>query len=250
MKAYVIKSLYVSEQTPDSNGNYVRIAGRTGGLISWLLSQMAISPTVELCLKADILTFAEGSLEGFTQYHTPLQNICSTFYGYTKPWKEALVLGAIIGALTFWIACIPGIIIGILYYYLNKTLTIGFTTKSASRPHHINFKRSIIEGQNVDEAAVAEICRIIQGKVEQHLGNKQTGQSSTPTPPFIMPTPEKNNNLNYYYTDAQSQPKGPFSYDELINLEKMGSITLQTNVIVEGSTAWNTWEHIKSEGKR
>ena len=51
--------------------------------------------------------------------------------------------------------------IAILYYALNKTLTVGFTD-SGGRLHEIPFTRSVVEGQVIDEAEASRVCDIIQ----------------------------------------------------------------------------------------
>ncbi|MEO6911532.1 MAG: hypothetical protein ABI158_11495, partial [Edaphobacter sp.] len=48
---------------------------------------------------------------------------------------------------------------------LNKTLTIGFTD-TGGRASEIPFKRSVIEGQVIDEAEAARVCDIVQRLVD------------------------------------------------------------------------------------
>lgn len=164
--AFVIKSWFASS-TPDLEQNYVSISGRAGGLIAWLLNLLGISPTVRLTVRADKIVFQKGSLEGTLNYLTPLENTCSMFYAFKRPLKEALVLGLILGAATFFTFGILGIAIAILYYVLNKTLTIGFTDVGG-RMSEIPFKRSVIEGRVIDEQEAARVCGIIQQLVDTH----------------------------------------------------------------------------------
>lgn len=269
MKAYVIKSWRASD-TSDANGNHVHIVGRTGGLISWLLNLVGISPTVELVATADLVSFKEGSWGGLVRYHTPLQNVCATFYGYTKPWLSALLLGLFLAAATFFLLGIPGLIVGIIYYYLNKTLTVGFSDMGG-RVSHINFKRSVIEGQKIDEGAAMEVCRIIQRLVEERSGMQPSGPSigtqelvetsETPEPTEEPAAPAEAQSTppgtaagqggvtNYFYADVQSQPKGPYSLEQLSALEASGEITADTFVIVEGASEWKTWGVVKAENQ-
>ena len=163
--AFVIKSWSAASE-PDPNGNYVRISGRAGGLISWLLNLLGISPTVSLIVRDDRIIFQKGSLrEGSLNVITPLENTCSTVYAFKRPLLEAVVLGVVLGLLTFFSFGIIGIAIAILYYMLNKTLTVGFTDVSG-RLHEVPFKRSVIEGQVIDEAEAARVCEIIQRLVD------------------------------------------------------------------------------------
>ena len=169
MAAYVIKSWKAQTEPIDDSQTYVRIEGRAGGLLSWLLSLVNISPTVSMVVSSDKITFAEGSLSGSLRYLTPLENICATFYGYTKPWKEAVAIGVVIGLITSFLFGIPGIIAGIIYYFLNKTLTVGYSDMGGLR-NAIHFKRSLIEGQNIDESEAAKVCAIIQNLVDAKRG--------------------------------------------------------------------------------
>lgn len=164
MNAFVIKSWSASGK-PDGDGNYVSINGRAGGVVSWLLNLLDISPTVTLTVRADKITFQKGSLEGSLHFLTPLENTCSMFYALKRPLKEAVIMGIVLGAATFFLLGIPGIAIAILYYLLNKTLTIGFTD-TGGRVSEIPFKRSVIEGQVIDEAEAARVCDIVQGLVD------------------------------------------------------------------------------------
>ena len=252
MSAYVIKSWQASE-TPDANGNYVHITGRTGGLISWIFNLIGISPTVELKVNSDKISFIEGSWSGLVEYHTPVENVCATLYGFTKPWKEAVILGFVLAAATYFLLGIPGILIGIIYYFLNKTLTVGFSDMGG-RVSHINFKRSIIEGHNVDEHSAAEVCRIIQARI-QRLPASSTSKQTPPPPPtparaMVPPPPPKADSARYYYANAKGETKGPFGLGELMALEKSGEIKPETNIIVEGGSEWSTWNTIKTkEGK-
>lgn len=164
MNAFVIKSWSASD-LPDSDGNYVNINGRAGGLVSWMLNLLDISPTVHMTVRADKIVFHKGSLEGSLHFLTPLENTCSMFYALKRPLKEAVVLGIVLGAATFFTFGILGIAIAILYYVLNKTLTIGFTD-TGGRLSEIPFKRSVIEGQAIDEAEAARVCDIVQRLVD------------------------------------------------------------------------------------
>ena len=164
MNAFVIKSWSANDH-PDGDGNYVNINGRAGGLVSWLLNLLGISPTATLTVRTDKITLQTGSLEGSVHLLTPLENTCSMFYGFKRPLKEAVILCVVLGALTFFTFGILGIAIAILYYVLNKTLTIGFTD-TGGRLSQIHFKRSVIEGQVIDEVQAARVCDIVQRLVD------------------------------------------------------------------------------------
>jgi hypothetical protein len=87
------------------------------------------------------------------------------FYAFKRPLKEAVVLGIVLGLATFFSFGLLGIAIAIIYYVLNKTLTIGFTVVGG-RVSEIPFKRSVLEGQTIDEAEAARVCDIVQRLVD------------------------------------------------------------------------------------
>ncbi len=163
--AFVIQTWSASNQ-PDAGGEYVHISGRAGGLIAWLLNLLGISPTIHLIVQKDKIIFRKGSLEGTLNFITPLENTCSTFYAFKRPLKEAIILGIILGAATFFSFGLIGIAIAVLYYVLSKTLTVGFTD-IGGRISEIPFKRSVIEGKALDESEASHVCDVIQKLVEE-----------------------------------------------------------------------------------
>jgi hypothetical protein len=161
MNPYVIKKWQVSETPVDEAQNHIVIEGRAGGFISWLLSLVEISPTVNLEISAERIRFAQGSLAGSSHRIIPLENISSTYYGYTKPWQEALIIGVLLGIPTFGI----GLIVGIVYYFLNKHMTVGFIEVSGVG-NAIAFKRSVIEGVDIDEKQAQRIAELAQKLID------------------------------------------------------------------------------------
>ena len=252
MSVYVTKTWHASDQA-DANGNYIHISGRAGGLISLLFNLLGISPTVELKVSADQISFIQGSWGGLIQYNLPLENVCATLYGYIKPWKEAIILGVVIGVaiaskLGIILGIVIGIVSGIIYYFLNKKLKVGFSDMGG-RASQIVFKRSISEGHNINEQAAADVCRIIQTMVQRMTAYQLARQSSTPASAVSNPPPPSvvENNVKYYYVDDQSKLKGPFSYAEILTLEKTGVVKPDTSVGAEGAKEWSTCSAIKSK---
>ncbi len=159
--AFVITKWSISEVGALQDGNYVYIKGREAGLLSWLLSLVGIDPSVSISVNSKTILFEKGSLAGFDKRVIPIGSVCSTYYGYTKPWQAALVIG---------IALLPagglGLIVGPLYYFLNKTTSFGFIENSGVS-NGIQFKRSVIEGKNLSEKDALKTISIIQSLLEQ-----------------------------------------------------------------------------------
>jgi hypothetical protein len=108
-------------------------------------------------------------LSGFVRRLTTFNHISSSFYGSHKPWKTALaILGAcmFIGSLfrsgwAVFAMLLIGCLIGAAYYFLNRELMIGFNEDSGAQVF-IRFKKSIIEGQEIDEEQLRKIITIVE----------------------------------------------------------------------------------------
>ena len=157
--ALVLKKWHAS-QTPNSNGDYVHLVGRQAGLLAWLLSTMGIDPTTEVQVKDNMIIFTTSSLSGREKRVIPIKSISSAYYGYEKPWKEALMLT--LQLLTFFGL---GLIVGPVYYFLNKKLSVG-VVEISGWAGGFAFKRSVIEGKNIEEKNAYEVIEIIRSRIE------------------------------------------------------------------------------------
>jgi hypothetical protein len=155
----VIKKWYAGNEA-NEEGNFVHLVGREAGLISWLLSLFKIDPTSEVEIKDNLLKFTSSSFAGQEKRIIPMNSLTSAYYGYEKPWKMALILGVVFMPLFFL-----GLIIGPLYYILNKNLTVG-VVEASGWVGAFSFKRSIIEGQNINEEEAYEVIEIIRKLIE------------------------------------------------------------------------------------
>ena len=192
MSTYVIKSWRASDR-PDAQNNFVSITGRREGIASWLLSILGIDPTVSITVSENRIEFAEGSLSGNVRRLIPFSGVCSTLYGYHKPWKKALLVWLLLtpllstgfsllglsvhelhavsdpnSPLTIILSQLLTLIITGIYYFLNISLTIGFVENSGVI-NLIEFKRSVIENKEINEAQVGYVCQVIQYLIEAKL---------------------------------------------------------------------------------
>mgnify|MGYP005865692313 CR=1 FL=1 len=184
MSALVIKEWKASNQPIDSDGNYIKIIGRAGGLISWFLALLTVDPTTSIKVAQDRVEFSSASLSGTAHRMIPIGSVCSTYYGYHKPWKAALLLfflfgflfnmpGAIasagnnagISVMGYLFGIVIAVGIALLYYYLSRTLTLGFVENSGAISA-IKFKRSVIENVDVNEGQARYMCEVTQFLIE------------------------------------------------------------------------------------
>jgi len=188
--ALVIKSWNITSQAA-AGQPYVQIVARKAGLVAYLLSLLGIDATVSFEVTARHVFFGTGSLAGFNRRYVPLNHIASTFYGLSKPWKTtvavivlSLMLGisligvgsratTVIGTLVLF----GGVGIAVAIYFLNKSLTIGFTDVSGLSSG-LAFKTSVIEGQQIDENATEGVIQLIEHLIKPTQG--------APIPPLAM----------------------------------------------------------------
>lgn len=153
--ALVIKEWLINHEAQEDEA-IVSITGRQEGLLSWLLSLVKIDPTTVLKIYHDKIEISQGSFSGNTKISVPANQVSSAYFGYTKPWKYALII-------TFALLPVVGIglILGPLYYIFNKQLELAVIATSGHL-YSINFKRSVIEGQNIGEQDGHNILDIIE----------------------------------------------------------------------------------------
>jgi hypothetical protein len=149
---YVVKSWSIDRKAAPGQP-IVQITGRSPGLLSWILSFMGIEPTVHFVLTDHNIQFAQGSLAGNTRRTIPLSQVSSISHGFVKP-----VWLIIVGILTLGFFGIG--IIFIILYFLNKAISIG-VGDTGGILSELRFKKSVIEGENIDESAAAHVASII-----------------------------------------------------------------------------------------
>lgn len=168
--ALVLKK-WSADTSKDDRGNFVHIVGRDAGLLSWFMSVIGIDAVSEVEAKDRVILYKESSLAGFTRRVIPYGSVSSTFYGFHKPWKEALVLGVVLLPLLGL-----GLIVGPLYYFLNKQLIFGIVEFSGVTSGFA-FKRSVIEGEKITEQDAERVIGIIRALIEKATA-MPTGNSS------------------------------------------------------------------------
>jgi len=167
--SYVIKEWYVSE-TANSHGHFIRIKGRAPGLISWILALIGIDDTVTFEVDNKNLIYSAGSWAGMVRKSIPLSMISSVYYGYAKPWQTALVIAVLGSLITAGIGALVFVPIALIYYVLNKTLTLG-VGEVGGILSAINIKRSVIEGKKLDESDAETAYHLIQRLID-HANRK------------------------------------------------------------------------------
>jgi hypothetical protein len=167
---YVIKSWAATPTPPNPDGSYVSIVGRRGGIVSWVLSLIGVDPTVKFTVGSHSLVFEEGSWSGHKRVMIPIRCVTSVHSGYTRPWLPAVIVALVVGAVVAAIVegvlfgGLMGLVLGIAYYVVNKTLEL--TVREGGALTGFAFKRSVIEGRNIDESQAEHVVQILQALID------------------------------------------------------------------------------------
>lgn len=162
--ALVLREMQINEHGP----LYIHIKGRKSGLLSWLLARFGIDDSTTFDVYGDRIEFSDGSWSGAFTETIPLSHVSNLGAGYLKP-----VLYAVLAVICL-VAAIPTIGITLIpmcfflfLYYTSKSLLIYLIPDSSSMTS-MCFKRSLIEGVNMDQQSADRIVAIIGRLVEKN----------------------------------------------------------------------------------
>jgi hypothetical protein len=170
----VLKTFKLKEEEDE----FLRIEGRSSGLWSWVLSLCGIEPVSSLSCNKQSIKFEEAAIRyGKKTLDIPLIAVTGVATGISKPFG-LLVLGIIffilaaVGAFVPFMGSggisIPCLIIGVvffLFYSLKKQMYFSVYNGGDKPIAIIMAKKSIIEGQNVDEAKYAAAANALNKAV-------------------------------------------------------------------------------------
>lgn len=192
----VVSRWYASNQ-PDHAENYVVVEGRSEGIISWVLTLMGVDAASGIWISESAVHFRSNSLSGPKLKIIPFTSVSAILYEYHKPWISALFLQALFFNFAFgpvalvynslgfpvsltsppetllWLSLLIGIIAALIYYILNRKLTLGFVEHSGA-VSMIQFKRSVIENQEINEEQASYVCLLVQRLIENERWQKVT----------------------------------------------------------------------------
>lgn len=226
MATLVIKQWVTNNEPIDQEGNYIVISGRESGLFAWFLALVGVDPTTKIKVSFKRIEFQSSSLSGTNSRMIPLQGVCSTYYGYHKPWKKALgifvvlmvlfiSLGSVLAQANatgssyglFLFGTLVSIVIALIYYFLNRTLTFGFIEISGVISG-IMFKRSVIENVDVNEQQARAVCELTQSVIEKVQNRECRFCGQDIAQPQSSPQP-KPHQMQVYPKKIVMQPKPP-----------------------------------------
>lgn len=186
--ALVPKQWYAST-SPNERNNYVEILARKAGFIAWLLALIKVDPTFFMSVGHRQVVYQASNLMGYQKIILPIDSISSSFFGYHKPWKAAIaiffvsiaigstIIDATHSAFGGMMAMLIGLIIAVVYYFLNKELLIGITDNNGDR-YALILKRSVLDGQEINEQGMELVTRIVLTVIDNQKAQKLVTPSS------------------------------------------------------------------------
>jgi hypothetical protein len=163
----------------EKENEFLRIEGRAQGLLSWFLSLIGIDPVTILSCNKQAIKFESSAIrQGKTTLNIPLVAVTGVSSGITKPFALLVfgilfILGGIIGAIllprnagavpravSFSFGAIVGTVF-LIFYNLKKTMQFGIYNGGDKPIAALCFKKSIIEGQNIDESKYESAANVI-----------------------------------------------------------------------------------------
>ena len=170
MPALVLKKFEVHQDPPDKE--YVVVHGRQPGLVDYLLSLIGIDPTTVFRCSSERIEVSEGSFFGQTKMTIPLAAVTGIQAGYTK--SKPLLFSSIFFAISglgslfdsFYAGLFMILIAAVLtiFYVLGRQMSL-YVLNGGDKVWGLDFRRSVIEGVNVDLDKVNETVELINGLV-------------------------------------------------------------------------------------
>jgi hypothetical protein len=150
----------------ENENEFLKISGRAAGIIGWVLTKCGINPVTSLVCNKKAFRFETASIrQGKKTLNIPLVAVTGIDSGIHKPFFLLVlaflsIAGGTAGAIamnetSFFLAGIMAGAVFLVLYALNKTLFFGIYCGGDKPIACIYMKRSIIEGQAVDELKTA-----------------------------------------------------------------------------------------------
>jgi uncharacterized membrane protein len=174
--------LVLTEFRFDENQNeFLKISGRASGILSWVLSMYGIDPITSLYCNKTVIRYEEASIhKGKKTINIPLLGVTAVASGIHKPFALlvfgilSLVLGTFMAVTTreegsekimYFLIGIIASAVFMMIYALNKTMFFSIYCGGNFPIASIHIKRSVIEGQAIDEQKAAAAAAALTNAV-------------------------------------------------------------------------------------
>ncbi len=162
-------ALVLKQFSTDAYSGRVYVVGRQPGFMGWLLSAMGVDANTELTVTPTEVSFRQSSLFGETVTVCPTSRVACASAGYAKPVEYLIIAG-----LTAVTVIIP--IVMIILFFLEKRMFVMVETTGGGS-FAIAFKRSLIEGVEVNQEKAKEVLQILHRNVMVSSGAAPAGNA-------------------------------------------------------------------------
>lgn len=159
-------ALVLKQFSTDAYSGRVYVVGRQPGFMGWLLSAIGVDANTELTVSPTEVTFRQASLFGETVTVCPVSRVACASAGYAKPIEYLIIAG-----LTAVTVIIP--IVMVILFFLEKRMFVMVETTGGGS-FAIAFKRSLIEGVEVNQEKAKEVLQILHRNVMVSAGAAPT----------------------------------------------------------------------------
>jgi len=189
VNSFVIESWKSGNRPVDATGNYVHIVARGSGLLAWLLSLLKVESTTRVSIGIERLEFVRRTWNGTESRMIPLESISSAYYGENRPVPESIAILLVFAGVAWVLQQDPlgtslaatvlavGLLFAGAYHHFNRSVVLGFVETSGV-VSRILFQPSQVDGEQIDEHAARQICKVVQRLLEA----RQRRLASPPPP--------------------------------------------------------------------
>ncbi|MBK9260293.1 MAG: hypothetical protein IPM54_10700 [Polyangiaceae bacterium] len=150
-------ALVLKQFSTDQYSGRVYVVGRQPGFMGWFLSAIGVDANTELTVTPGEVTFRKASLFGETVTVCPVTRVACVSAGYAKPVEYLLLAGMLV-----WTVIVP--IVMLILFFLEKRMFVMVETTGGGA-FAMAFKRSIIEGVEVNEEKAKEVVQILHRNI-------------------------------------------------------------------------------------
>ena len=177
--ALVLRKFSVTGGPSKQEAPVIEIEGRKPGVIAFLLTLIGIDATTSLIVTPRDIRFRKGSLYGEITSMMPLTCVASAHAGFAKPIQYLIAAGAVFlasiggaigghrdlgghgGGAAFALLGLIVAVVFVVAYFLSRKMAV-YVESSGGATFGLIFKRSIIEGVEVDINKVKALVDIIR----------------------------------------------------------------------------------------
>ncbi len=200
----VLRSFEVRPQPASVQSDVIRVEGRRGGLISYLLTLIGLDSTCTFRATPQYVEWVDSSLFGKTHAMVPLQHVACVWGGVTRPllllfFAGYFFLNAFLSLITFgvhlesFVLCLLLVVaagVSIVFYFLKQRFFV--VIRSEAGPEiAFSMTPSVLEGQTVDFPKALAAVQLLKNLTLGALQGAPMTVVATPQQTPAYPVPDQ-----------------------------------------------------------